>query len=58
MQVAAGGVVRDEKVHQEVIQSVSDGIAAHGFASQGHMLSPITGATSGNKEFLAMFTRQ
>ena len=57
LQVASGGVVRDTRVHQEVIASVSEGIAAQGFSMQGHMLSPITGATSGNKEFLALFTR-
>ena len=57
MQVASGGVVRDDKVHQQVIASVTEGIATHGFSPQGHMLSPITGATSKNKEFLAFFIR-
>lgn len=57
LQVASGGVVRDERVHQEVIAAVSQGVVGHGFSAHGHMLSPITGATSGNKEFLAYFTR-
>ena len=57
LQVASGGVVRDPKVHKEVIEMVSSGITAEGFSAQGCIESPILGATSGNKEFLALFQK-
>jgi len=57
LQVASGGVVRDPKVHKEVIETVCTGIAALGFTVEGHIESPIKGASSGNKEFLAMFKK-
>ncbi|KAL3141823.1 hypothetical protein ABBQ32_004495 [Trebouxia sp. C0010 RCD-2024] len=56
-QVAAGGVVRDPAVHQQVIGSVSSGIVALGFTSEGCIESPIRGATGGNTEFLAVFKK-
>ncbi|DBB11299.1 TPA: hypothetical protein ACH3X3_006732 [Trebouxia sp. C0006] len=55
--VASGGVVRDPKVHKAVIETVCSGIAALGFTSEGHIESPIKGASSGNKEFLAWFQK-
>lgn len=55
-QVGKGGIIRDEKVHQEVIEKVVAGIVQEGFALCGVTDSPITG-TSGNKEFLAFFER-
>ena len=57
LQVASGGVVRDGRVHTEVIEAVCTGIAALGFTSEGHIESPIKGASSGNKEFLALFRK-
>ncbi len=57
LQVASGGVVRDPKVHKAVIETVCSGIAALGFTSEGHIESPIKGASSGNKEFLAWFQK-
>lgn len=57
MQVAAGGVVRDPEVHKHVVESVSSGIVALGFTSEGHMKSPIKGASGGNTEFLAVFKK-
>lgn len=57
MQVAAGGVVRDPEVHKQVVESVSSGVIALGFTSQGHMESPIRGASGGNTEFLAVFKK-
>ena len=56
-QVGTGGVVKDARVHQEVIAKVSAGAEALGFMPQGVMESPIKGATSGNTEFLAHFIR-
>lgn len=58
VQVQAGGVVVDPLVHQEVIQKVTDAIVAQGFDSQGVIASPVPGAVSSNKEFLAYFKRQ
>lgn len=57
LQVASGGVVRDPTVHKAVIETVCSGIAALGFTSEGHIESPIKGASSGNKEFLAWFQK-
>lgn len=54
--VGAGGIVRDAKVHQEVIDSVVAGVQSYGFVARGVTESPIEGAT-GNKEFLGYFTR-
>ena len=55
--MGSGGVVRDPKVHKQVIETVTSGIVAEGFSSEGHIESPIPGATSGNKEFLAWFRK-
>jgi 23S rRNA (cytidine1920-2'-O)/16S rRNA (cytidine1409-2'-O)-methyltransferase len=56
-QVGKGGIIKDAAVHQEVLARVVPGIEAYGFVCQGTIESPIEGA-SGNKEFLAYFTRQ
>lgn len=56
-QVGRGGIITNEAVHQEVIEKVIQGITAYGFMHHGVIPSPITGS-SGNKEFLAYFTRQ
>lgn len=55
-QIGKRGIVSDDAVHQEVIDSVTSGITDHGFAFSGIVESPITGAT-GNKEFLAYFQK-
>ena len=57
LQVASGGVVRDPKVHREVIESVYAGVCILGFCIEGHIESPIRGASKGNKEFLVVFTK-
>lgn len=56
-QVGRGGIIKDEKVHEQVIEKVVSGILQHGFALCGVTDSPITGS-SGNKEFLAFFEKQ
>lgn len=56
-EIEVGGVVLDAAVHAKVLQQVVHGIEVLGFACQGHMPSPIRGAASGNKEFLAHFVR-
>lgn len=56
-QVGKGGIIKDPKVHQEVLDKVITGIESYGFKCQGWTESPIEGS-SGNKEFLAYFRRQ
>jgi 23S rRNA (cytidine1920-2'-O)/16S rRNA (cytidine1409-2'-O)-methyltransferase len=56
-QVGRGGIIKDPKVHEEVLERVIRGIEAYWFTSHGWVPSPIEGS-SGNKEFLAYFTRQ
>jgi hypothetical protein len=46
-QVGTGGVVRDPKVHQEVIQRITAGVVAWGFRCLGHTESPLKGDKSG-----------
>ncbi|MFC1841481.1 TlyA family RNA methyltransferase [Candidatus Dependentiae bacterium] len=54
--VGKGGIVKDAKVHQKVIETITSGIKEHGFELIGVTDSPIEGA-SGNKEFLAYFKK-
>ena len=54
--VGKGGIVRNPRVHEEVIQRVTFGIEELGFVKKGLTPSPIEG-TMGNKEFLAYFER-
>jgi 23S rRNA (cytidine1920-2'-O)/16S rRNA (cytidine1409-2'-O)-methyltransferase len=55
-QVGRGGLIKDPKVHDEVIERVTEGICAAGFVLRGVTPSPIEGST-GNKEFLGYFVR-
>ncbi len=55
-QVGRGGIIKDEAVHKEVIQKVTEGIAAYGYELMGVTDSPILGS-QGNKEFLAVFKK-
>eukprot|EP00897_Mesotaenium_endlicherianum_P000846 jgi/Mesen1/10762/ME000091S10294 len=55
-QVGGGGIVRDPKVHSEVLTRVVGGVESAGFKCEGYTTSPIKGA-DGNVEFLAYFTR-
>jgi 23S rRNA (cytidine1920-2'-O)/16S rRNA (cytidine1409-2'-O)-methyltransferase len=50
-QVGKGGIVKDNNVHQEVIEKVKAEAEAIGFEAKGIIQSPITGA-DGNVEFL------
>jgi 23S rRNA (cytidine1920-2'-O)/16S rRNA (cytidine1409-2'-O)-methyltransferase len=54
--VGKGGIIRDPKIHEEVIKRVTSGIQGHGYQCQGVTQSPIEG-TTGNKEFLGYFIR-
>jgi len=55
--VSRGGLVKSEKVHQEVIEKIKLGMQEFGFNCVGVIESPILGASSGNKEFLALFEK-
>ncbi len=54
--VGKKGVVRDRKVHEEVIRKVLDEAAAIGLTATGLTWSPITGP-EGNIEYLAHFVK-
>ncbi len=51
-QVAHGGVVRDQAARDQALASVKLAAEAHGFTVLGDCVSSITGAKSGNVEFL------
>ena len=54
-EISRGGLVRSEETHNKVTRIITDGVVSHGFEFKQLMESPITGAQSGNKEFLAHF---
>ena len=55
-EVGRGGVVRDEKKHQEVVTNVSNFGQGIGLVSRGVMESPLRGP-KGNREFFVYFER-
>jgi len=56
--VGRGGVVKDESIHERVIEKIKQGMDEFGFEMVGVIESPILGATGGNKEFLALFVKK
>lgn len=54
--VGRGGIIKDDKVHKQVIERVKTGIQSYGYSCVGVIESPIEGAT-GNKEFLGYFIK-
>ncbi len=56
-EVGKGGVVRDPKKHEMVIDSIREFAESLGLLSRGIICSPISGA-KGNIEFLIYFTRK
>jgi 23S rRNA (cytidine1920-2'-O)/16S rRNA (cytidine1409-2'-O)-methyltransferase len=56
-QVGKGGIVRDERVHAEVIRNADAYAAENGLVPQGVIPSPIKGA-KGNTEFLMLLRRR
>ncbi len=56
--IKRGGVVRDEFVYERVFASMRDGMKQFGFKDLGIIESPILGAKSKNKEFLALWIRE
>jgi len=58
-QIRRGGLVVDADVHREVIEKVVKGCGELRLILRGEVIeSPLPGATSGNKEFLALFERK
>ena len=55
-EVGKGGIIRDEQVHQRVVQEVTAAADTLGLASAGLIDSPITGM-EGNREFLLHLRR-
>ena len=55
--VGKGGVVRDSKVHEAVIEKIKNGMKEFGLKMIDLIESPVRGAKAGNKEFLALFER-
>lgn len=56
-QVGRGGIIKDPKIHKEVIDKVTLGVKRFGFEIIDIIESPIVG-TSGNKEFLGYFKKK
>lgn len=54
--ISRGGIVKDETVHEKVVEKIRAGMEEFGFEMKGVIESPIFG-TKGNKEFLALFER-
>jgi 23S rRNA (cytidine1920-2'-O)/16S rRNA (cytidine1409-2'-O)-methyltransferase len=54
--VMKGGIIKDPKTHTRVIEKVTAAIKEYSFTCHGVIDSPLLG-TSGNKEFLAYFTK-
>lgn len=52
--ISRGGIVKDEKVHEEVIEKIKVGMKEFGFDVVDVIESPILGG-KGNKEFLGLF---
>lgn len=55
--IGRSGVIKDDKVHQKVIATVTEGIQKHEYDCIGVIESPLLGG-DGNKEFLAYFVRR
>jgi 23S rRNA (cytidine1920-2'-O)/16S rRNA (cytidine1409-2'-O)-methyltransferase len=56
--VCRGGLIRDEAVYEKVFEKIETGMKEFGFKAGEIIESPILGAASGNKEFLAMFEKE
>ncbi|QDZ20841.1 rRNA methyltransferase [Chloropicon primus] len=56
-EISRGGLVRSEETHRRVTKHITEGIVDRGFEFKQLIESPITGAQSGNKEFLAHFKK-
>ena len=57
-EIGRGGLVRSEDTRQRVTKEIIEGVERRGFDFKRLIESPIYGAQSGNKEFLAHFERR
>jgi 23S rRNA (cytidine1920-2'-O)/16S rRNA (cytidine1409-2'-O)-methyltransferase len=57
-EISRGGIVKNQEVHERVIQKIITGMLPFGFTCKGVIESPILGGQSGNKEFLGLFVRE
>ncbi len=55
--ISKGGVVKDKKVHEEVIRNVISYANENGFMAEGLTFSPIKGAKSNNIEYLLFLVK-
>ena len=55
--IGRGGIIKDSKLHESIVNKVVQGITESGFIHNGTIDSPILGS-EGNKEFLAYFYRK
>ena len=55
-EIGKGGIVRDDKIREKIVDKVVSGIQDRGFELKGIVPSKLLGAT-GNQEFLAYFQR-
>ena len=56
--ISKGGVVRDKKVHQKIIEDIKEFCTSLRLMPQGVIESPITGAKHGNVEYLIFLKRE
>ncbi len=56
--ISKGGVVRDKKVHQNIIEDIKNFCSLLNLMPQGVIESPITGAKHGNVEYLIYLKRE
>jgi 23S rRNA (cytidine1920-2'-O)/16S rRNA (cytidine1409-2'-O)-methyltransferase len=57
-EISRGGLVRSDETHKRVTKFITEGVVSRGFEFKQLIESPITGAQSGNKEFLAYFVHK
>lgn len=55
--ISSGGIVKDKKIHQTIIEKIQQTAFANGFAMQKLIVSPIKGG-DGNTEYLAFFLKR
>lgn len=56
-EIQKGGVVKDEKVHQKIIEDIKNFAASFNLETVGVIKSPIKGAKQGNTEYLICLKR-
>lgn len=57
-EISKGGVVKDKKIHQKIIDDIKDFCISLKLMPQGVIESPITGAKHGNIEYLIYLKRE